>query len=352
MNKNTLTGVVAVLFGLLPAAQAQTGNAEGVYYLAVKGADWALAFNTDLFGLEPMENAAYGNGANQRMKTDMSAEGLMVSAFIERLTNGQAAKIKSSVGCRNLYWEKLKNFPIPAQNLKRMEYRGMSLLQADYEEVKDDGVFEQRSVHAYLFHPGYCVDLHVSKSDYQAGDAPLLNKFLNRIRLVTDYRPPATESEPQAADAPPQAGDSGARLEATLQAGIMAYMGGDYKKAAANLASVLESEKKNRTLSDRMLIPLIDHLGESYGRLGEFKKAHEALDYGISLFPTQTQLNYNKACAYGEMGELDNALAELEKAYANNPKRKPYLPNPATDSSFAKFRSEPKFKEFLKRNGG
>ncbi|OGR63034.1 MAG: hypothetical protein A2X31_00530 [Elusimicrobia bacterium GWB2_63_22] len=340
-----------MLFGLLPAAQAQTGNAEGLYYLAVKGADWALAFNTELFGLEPMENVAYGNGANQRMKTDMSADGLMVSAFIERLTAAQADKIKSNVGCRNLYWEKLKNFPIPAQNIKRMQYRDMSLLQADYEQVKDDGVFEQRSVHAYLFHPGYCADLHISKSEYQPGDAPLLNKFLNRIRLVKDYRPPAAEAEPQAADSTPQAGDSGAPLQNMLQAGITAYMGGDYRKAAANMGQVLESEKTNRTLSDRMLIPLVDNLGESYGRLGDFKKAHETLDYGISLFPTHTQLNYNKACAYGEAGELDNALAELEKAYANNPKRKPYLPNPATDSSFAKFRSEPKFKEFLKRNG-
>ncbi|MGD9642438.1 MAG: tetratricopeptide repeat protein [Elusimicrobiales bacterium] len=352
MNSKIIAAFAFSLFGAPTDAAAQAGGGEGEYLLAAKGADWALAFNTELFGLAPLESVPYGNGANQRMKTDISPEGLMLSAFIERLTPAQAAKIKTSAGCRNLYWEKLKSFPIPAQNLKRMEYRGMSLLQADYEQVKEDGVFTQRSVHAYLFNPGYCADVHISKSDYQSGDAPLLNKFLNRIRLVKNYRPqPAGEGEQPPGGHAPRPGGSGTQLQETLQAGIMAYMSGDYKKAADNMGRVLESEKKTRTLSERTLIHVIDNLGESYGRLGDFKKAHETLDYGISLFPAQTQLNYNKACAYGEEGELDKAIAELEKAYANNPARKPYLPNPATDSSFAKFRSEPKFKEFLRRNG-
>lgn len=357
MTKISLTGIALLCFCLSCAAEAEEGGEPGTYYLSAKGTNWALAFDIASFGLEPVENASYNRGTSQRMKTGMGEDGFMVSAFIEPLTAAQAAKIKSSVGCRNLYWEKLKNFPIPAQDTKRMAYRGMALLQNDYEQPREDGVFFQRSVHAYLFHPGYCVDLHVSKSDYQSGDSAELNRFLNKVRLVKNYRAPAGDAGEQAGGANPKPGGSGpksgggAPLEESLNAGIMAYMGGDYKAAALNFGRVLESEKKERTLSDRGLIPVIDHLGESYGRLGDFAKAHETLDYGLSLFPTHTPFNYNKACAYGEAGDLDKVLAELEKAYANNPRLKPYLPNPARDSSFAKFRGDQKFKDFLARNG-
>jgi tetratricopeptide (TPR) repeat protein len=139
-------------------------------------------------------------------------------------------------------------------------------------------------------------------------------------------------------------------LKSALNSGIKSYMGGDYKTASENFERVLASEKKQRTLTDRMLIPVIDNLGVSYGQIGNFTKSQETLDYGLSLFPAHTPFNYNKACGYGETGDMKSALAELQKAYDNNPRLKPYLPNAAQDPSFAKFRSDPAFKKFLERN--
>jgi len=346
MNLRTLAGACALLCAFAPA-----GLAAGAQYVAVKGADWALELDLNSFGLEPAEDADYDHDVNHRLKTGMSEDGLLLTVFIERLPKAYEEKIKTGVGCRNFYWESLKKFPVPAADTKRMEYRGMALLQRDFEDVKENGVFMQRSVHAYLFRSPYCVDLHISKTNYQAGDAALLNKFINRVRLVNDYKPaPGAPVTPEEAAPQGEAADGGKALEAELNSGIMAHMSGDYKTAAEKLGRVLESEKKQRTLTDRMLIPVIDNLGISYGQLGNFQKSQETLDYGLQLFPTHTPFNYNKACGYAEAGDLDSALAQLDKAYANNPKLKPYLPNPARDSSFAKFRKDPKFKQFLKRN--
>lgn len=322
---------------LAVAAPAQQEDGT-LRHLAVKGADWAVALDLESFGLAPVEDIDYKKGTSRRLKTGMSDEGLMVSVFIEPLPKAYAGKIKTSLGCRNLYWESQKKFPIQAKDTRRMAYRGMALLQRDYEDVREDGVFTQRSVRAYLFHPGYCVDLHVSKTNYQTGDAAILNKFLNRVKLVKNYKPGEAEAAPAS--------------EGDLNGGIMAYMSGDYKNAAEKLGRVVENEKRKRSLSDRMLIPVVDNLGVAYGQLGQFQKSQETLDYGLSLFPSHTPFNYNKACGYAEAGDLDKAITELEKAYANNPKLKPYLPNPERDSSFAKYRNEPEFVAFLKRARG
>jgi tetratricopeptide (TPR) repeat protein len=326
--------IAAALAAGLSGAVAQEQAAPAPQYLAAPGADWALAFQMKEFGLETVENSVYNGGTSRKLKTGMSEKQLMLSVFIERLPAAAAAKIKSSSDCRDLYWESQKNFPLPVKTTSRNQFRDMALLQREIE--MGDGLL-QKSVRAYLYAPGYCVDLHISKTDYRAGDSALLNGFLKQVKLVKDYKQPA---EPEA--------DSG--LDDAANAGIMAHMSGDHKNAIKNLSRVLESEKKQRTRPGRSLIPLIDALGVSYGMDKDYKKALETFEYGLSLFPTHTPFNYNRACTYAEAGDLDKALAELELAYTGNPKMKPFLPNPARDSSFAKYRSDPKFRDFLARN--
>lgn len=349
--KNNYLRLTVALISTLAAAVGAREEDGSLRHLAVNGASWAVSFDLDSFGLEPVEEVDYNKGSSRRLKTGMTDEGLMLSVFVEPIPRASVGKIKTSLGCRNLYGAAQKKFPIQAKETKRMEYRGMALLQRDYEEVREDGVFTQRSVRAYLFHQGHCVDLHISKTNYETGDGAILNKFLNRVKLVKDYKPAAeAATAAETAAAKPEA--AAPASEEDLNGGIMAYMSGDYKNAAEKFGRVVEREKKQRTLGDRTLIPVIDNLGIAYGQLGQYEKSQAALDYGLSLFPSHTPFNYNKACGFAEAGDLDKAIAELEKAYANNPRLRPYLSNPARDSSFAKYRSDPRFIAFLKRSRG
>jgi tetratricopeptide (TPR) repeat protein len=107
----------------------------------------------------------------------------------------------------------------------------------------------------------------------------------------------------------------------------------------------LDLEKQSPTLDGTMTRVLIDNLGMAYGVTGNLVKSREVFDYGLSKDPNYPLFYYNIPCIYGEKDDVDNAIAYLQKAFANkaNVIAGEKMPDPRTDDSFARFMKDDRF---------
>jgi tetratricopeptide (TPR) repeat protein len=154
-----------------------------------------------------------------------------------------------------------------------------------------------------------------------------------------------------AAAAPAQS-QSGANAEvmAYIQEGREFFLRHYYKQAVAPYEKALNLERKRPTLDKIWWRLLVDNLGTSYGISGDLKKAKETYAYGLAKDPKYWLFNYNMACTYAEMNDVDNTIAYLKKAYKcieEMTTDKPADPDPWTDPSFQKLINDDKFLNFL-----
>ena len=88
------------------------------------------------------------------------------------------------------------------------------------------------------------------------------------------------------------------------------------------------------------------YLGAAYARAGDRKRAQEILTQlengHESVSPAEL------AILYGNLGELDRAFSELEKAYAAHDLQLQYL---KVSVGFEPLRSDPRFQDLLQRIG-
>ena len=128
------------------------------------------------------------------------------------------------------------------------------------------------------------------------------------------------------------------------------YLRHDFERAIGPYQKALDLEKDKRTLDKTVWKVLVDNLGMSYGISGNLDKAKETFAYGISQEPDYPMFYYNMACTYGEKDDMDKSIEYLKLAFDRRENMIPgeQMPNPATDSSFARFMKDEKFKAALK----
>lgn len=135
--------------------------------------------------------------------------------------------------------------------------------------------------------------------------------------------------------------------EATL-----AYASHDYQKAVSEYQTALEELKKDpgfeRSVMWRVLL---DNLGMAYGLTGDLANAKATFELAIAKDPSYPLFHYNLACTYGEMGDRDRAIGELERAFSvrANVHKDEQMPDPARDASFARFMKDETFVAALAR---
>ncbi len=86
-----------------------------------------------------------------------------------------------------------------------------------------------------------------------------------------------------------------------------------------------------------------DNLGVFYGMGREFDKSIAVLEAAIKDDPEYGEYEYNLACTYSEKGDLDQAIVHLKRAWELRGTFK--FPNVNTDSSFKRWRNDPRFQE-------
>jgi tetratricopeptide (TPR) repeat protein len=140
------------------------------------------------------------------------------------------------------------------------------------------------------------------------------------------------------------------QTNALMTDGNHAYMRGDFAGAAKAYQRALDAEKKQPTLDRPTNITLIDNLGTAYGITGNWDKAREVFDYGVSKYPTYPMFYYDIACIYGRKKDADNAITYLQKAFANrtNLAAGQKIPDPLTDNSFDAFKDNDRFAKAVK----
>jgi len=135
-----------------------------------------------------------------------------------------------------------------------------------------------------------------------------------------------------------------------LEQGSKFFLDHNFKRAIPPYQKALDREKENRTLSDTLWRVMVDNLGMAYGISGDLRKAKETFAYGLSKDAKYPMFNYNMACTFAEMNDMEDAIAYLQQAFQNkqNMIKGERFPDPWTDDSFQRFMKNDKFVNALK----
>jgi len=123
-----------------------------------------------------------------------------------------------------------------------------------------------------------------------------------------------------------------------------------YSQAAPEFARALELDNQQKELSLEQRRQVIDGEAVSYAQSGDLQKAKALYLAALKDDPNFTLYNYNLACVYAELHDLDSALPHLQKAWDMRitlPKGTAF-PDPRKDSSFKDYYNNPKFQEVVR----
>ena len=269
------------------------------------------------------DQSVRGDGKETRLAAKSShGEGIYLTAFIQRVDFAPSAE-----KCRTEWWGTTKEPPqMHRSNVKLSGTPAMA--RVDYDVASFQGqTVDQHSVHAYLGGGKVCAEIHLSKIKYVANtDDPLFAAVLDTARLVPDAPVIANSLD-------------------SFQRGSRSFLEQDYKTAAKTYQQGLDVEKKQRTLNPSYFKVMVDNLGMAYGLSGDLANAKATYDYALTQYPEYPNFHYDMACAYAEMNNEAQALAELRLAYKykNNILPGERMPDPMKDDSFAKYVTDPNF---------
>lgn len=334
-----------VLLLILPAALTQSLDSqqakESSVKLVIPKAPWTVVLSGEALALNRQEIKPDG-GSGYFMMVDRGTR-MIASVYIEPVD-----RCRTSKDCRDLVWKTGNPVWQKPQNVKLGEMGEISTLELLVPEYQGEPV-RQQNLYAEFVRDGYWVDVHLSKVGYQDQDHVLFETMVHAVRFE-----PKTVDSAEVRHSAPAADERTAKetMQLVVQASV-AYFKNDYKNAIQLYGKVLDREKTQPTLDKNIWRVVVDNLGMSYGLSGDNKKAKEVFAYGVSNDPTYPMFYYNLACASAELNDLDGAIENLRLAVRNraNVLAGEQVPDPATDSSFARFLNDPRFQKVLREIG-
>lgn len=298
----------------------------GKAYISVPGVSGALEFDP---GPTAWESRVRSDGKETQLQAMGRPDHLLATAFLQRVKFAASPE-----RCRDEWWpktEKGERAHWKLENLQKSSQEGMTRVEFIVPEAQGMPV-RMKNVHAYLGVRDLCAEIHLSKVKFAPEDQKLFDEVLATAHLRTD------DSGAQGQAQARQVGDY-------LIDASRFYMQHNYSAAAERYQKALDLEKQKRTLNQTRFRVMVDNLGMSYGLTGRLSKAKETFQYGITQDPEYPLFYYNLACTYGEMGQMDDALAQLRLAYKYkaNMIAGESFPDPLKDDSFRNFVKDPKF---------
>lgn len=305
--------------------------------LTVPRAPWTMSISGETLVLDKEQIKPDGR-QGYFMLTDEKAQ-VFASLFIEPVD-----KCKTSKECRDMVWKLGNPSWQSPQNVRLSQIGEISTLEFLIPEYQGKPI-RQQNIYAEFVVEGYWVDLHLSKVLYQDRDHSLFERMVKSARFEPKKSDVADDRKTQSGQDERIAKEA---MQFVAQASA-AYLKQDYKTAIRFYSKALDLERKQPTLEKNMWRVVVDNLGISYGISGDNKKAKEVFEYGLSKDATYPMFYYNLACAHAEMNDIDNAITNLRLAfsYKANMISGEQIPDPAGDSSFARFLSDPRFRKLL-----
>lgn len=123
-----------------------------------------------------------------------------------------------------------------------------------------------------------------------------------------------------------------------------------YSQAAQEYKRVLELDADQKQLSDQNRREIIDSEAVSFALSGDLQHAKTIYLSVLQQDPDYAMYNYNLACVYAELHDLDTALPYLKKAWDKRDTlpQGMQFPDPRKDDSFRPYVDDPKFQNAVK----
>jgi Tfp pilus assembly protein PilF len=120
-----------------------------------------------------------------------------------------------------------------------------------------------------------------------------------------------------------------------------------YSAAAKEFSTAVTLDDQHHKFNEDQRRRMIDDQGVAYALGGYLDKARDIYLKALEKDPEYAMYNYNLACVYAELHDLDAALPYLKKSWENRgtlPSDIRY-PDPRQDNSFKPYVNNPKFQE-------
>lgn len=312
------------LLATVSPAPAQSRSLPRLTRLGVPDTNWMLEIQTDGFDLQ--ETQVSDDGFGTMMMASNPKTLMVMSVYLEK-----AQHKGDSREARKYYWANTdKNSP-RKEDIRISEFGGLPIVEYKVKDFQGTRV-NQKSVNAYLAKDDVWIDVHLSKVQFSDADQELFDSILKSIRIDDT---------------------SGPSSLVYAQYGSAAYLKHDYKTAIRHYARAVEVNKQDHQMKQVIWRVVVDNLGMAYGMSGDLPNARKTFEYGLIEDPGYPMFHYNMGCTYAEMGNIDQAIASLRKAFSlkSNMNSGESMPNPATDSSFKRFLKNEKFLAFLSEIG-
>jgi tetratricopeptide (TPR) repeat protein len=122
---------------------------------------------------------------------------------------------------------------------------------------------------------------------------------------------------------------------------------GDAYVERSQFREAIAALHKSQEIEDQISVPLAA-LGHAYAVSGRRTDARQVLDELVARSKNRHVPSYTVAVIYAGLGEKDEALAWLEKSYAD---RSWYMTSLKVDPKLDGLRSDPRFKDLIRRVG-
>lgn len=132
------------------------------------------------------------------------------------------------------------------------------------------------------------------------------------------------------------------------QRGRALYWGRKYREAAAALDLALALEGERRRLETGQWRHLVELAIDAHGAAGDAARAKEVMDYGVANDPAHMLFHLATARYHARRGDLDGAIASLERVYLSRSRPGEFIPDPLADAAFEPFRKDKRFREAVK----
>jgi tetratricopeptide (TPR) repeat protein len=123
-----------------------------------------------------------------------------------------------------------------------------------------------------------------------------------------------------------------------------------YSQAVTEYGRVLELDAQQNKLSDNDRRHVIDGQAVAYAQSGDLQRAKSIYLDVLGKDPDYSMYNYNLACVYAELHDLDSAIPYLKKSWEKRDNMPSDLkfPDPRKDDSFKAYWNDPKFQDAVR----
>jgi tetratricopeptide (TPR) repeat protein len=313
---------LTLIFGILLVSAAQgLGQVNApVTYLSFPGRGWALQVASEGltrqgFHFSPETDSLYWTAASTQ-------KGMALTVHFGRAAEGLTAD-----GIRDSLMSEMREKGYALADLEAFESGGFAY--ADYfAESSSTPAEYRRDTWAFAVKDGVWIHAHLSGNKYNSSKVEEWKAYLDGLKILDDYVPTSWDY---------------------LVYGTHYWTEEQFDLAAKYYGKSLELEKQGRALSDTFYVYIIDQLGMSLGIIGQHEKALEVFRFGLNERPNYPGFYYNIACSHAELGQVDSALVNLEKAYdyKSNFFHGEIFPDPFKDESFKSLWRKKEFRKLV-----